>query len=224
MSDPLIEMRGVTFGYNPEAPVLSDLSWALRPGERVALTGSNGTGKTTLLRLIVGLVTTGRGEVEVLGQVRRHEADFVAVRRKVGLLFQDSDSQLFSPTVFEDVAFGPLNLGKTEAETRTIVVDTLASLQLSHLKDKVTYQLSHGQKRMVALATILAMKPRILLLDEPTAGLDRASESRLTEILMEREEEMLIVSHNPAFIEAVATRVLHLEEGRIEEEESISRV
>ncbi len=215
MNAPLIDMQGVYFGYGPDHPVFHDLRFELREGERIALTGANGAGKTTLLHLMVGLAQPQRGTIDILGARRRSERDFVEVRKQVGLLFQDSDSQLFCPTVFDDVAFGPLNLGKSLEEARAIVTATLDSLGLSALRDRVTYQLSHGQKRLVALATILAMRPRVLLLDEPTNGLDSVHEARLIEILRDRPEEMVIVSHNAPFIDRVATCRMQLERGCI---------
>ncbi len=215
LSDPLIDMQGVYFDYGPDHPVFRDLRFGLHAGERIALTGANGAGKTTLLHLMVGLAHPQRGTIEILGTRRRSESDFVEVRKQVGLLFQDSDSQLFCPTVFDDVAFGPLNLGKSAREVGVIVAQTLDSLGLSTLRDRVTYQLSHGQKRLVALATILAMHPRVLLLDEPTNGLDSVHEARLIDILRNRPEEMVIVSHNAPFIDQVATRRSRLENGGI---------
>ncbi|MEX2014991.1 MAG: ABC transporter ATP-binding protein, partial [Candidatus Hydrogenedentales bacterium] len=133
----------------------------------------------------------------------------------VGLLFQDADAQLFSPTVFDDVAFGPLNLGLSPEETRARVRETLAELKLGTYEDRVTYRLSQGEKRLVGLATLLAMRPAVLLLDEPTAGLDPRHETLLTNILCSRPEAMLIISHNHAFMDRVATRQLSMADGRI---------
>ena len=219
---PEIQLRDVTFAYDPVSPVLRGLSFTLEPGNRVCLTGPNGGGKSTLLHVIMGLVRPSNGEVEVLGRTRRSEADFMDVRKQVGLLFQDSDSQLFSPTVFDDVAFGPLNIGMRQDEIRDVVRETLATLGLSAYADRITYKLSHGEKRLVALATILSMRPKVILLDEPTAGLDRRHEARLMEILLSRPEDMLIVSHNDPFMERVATRVVHLEDGQIQDAPSTS--
>jgi cobalt/nickel transport system ATP-binding protein len=143
------------------------------------------------------------------------EADFHEVRARAGLLFQDSDDQLFCPTVLEDVAFGPLNLGRTTEEARTDALRTLAALGLSGFEERVTHRLSAGEKRLVALATVLAMNPRVLLLDEPTNGLDEATETRLTELLAGMPQAMLIVSHDRRFLERLATRAVVLAEGRL---------
>ena len=140
----------------------------------------------------------------------------VEVRKTVGYVFQDSDSQLFCPTVYEDIAFGPINLGLSKTEVDQRVEEALAQLHLETYRDRITYRLSHGEKKLVALATVLAMHPRILLLDEPTAGLDEAHEQRLTAILNELPQEMIIVSHNRPFIDAVATRTLRLSNGVIQ--------
>jgi cobalt/nickel transport system ATP-binding protein len=190
-----------------------DLS--LGPGERVALIGPNGAGKSTLLHLLVGLQVPSAGEVQAFGRARRVEADFHEVRARAGLLFQDSDDQLFCPTVLEDVAFGPLNLGRTTEEARTDALRTLAALGLSGFEERVTHRLSAGEKRLVALATVLAMNPRVLLLDEPTNGLDEATETRLTELLAGMPQAMLIVSHDRRFLERLATRAVVLAEGRL---------
>ncbi|MGD0383855.1 MAG: ABC transporter ATP-binding protein, partial [Thermoguttaceae bacterium] len=175
MIEPLINIRDVDFSYSPDRPVLCGCSFRLDLGQRVALTGSNGSGKTTLLHLIVGLLRPGAGSVEVFGKARREEADFHEVRRRIGLLFQDSDDQLFCPTVAEDVAFGPFNLGLKRDQVRQIVSQTLADLGLAGYENRITYQLSSGEKRLAALATILAMQPDVLLLDEPTNSLDEQS-------------------------------------------------
>lgn len=210
MTSPLIDLRDVCFAYDASRSVLKDLSFTLEEGERVALIGPNGCGKTTLLQLVVGLVRPSAGRVTILGTDRTTEADFRDVRRHVGLLFQDSDDQLFCPTVFEDVAFGPTNLGHSHRDVHAIVRETLETLGLTHLENRITYKLSYGQKRMVALATILAMRPRLLLLDEPTTGLDAEHEERLVDILTGLPQEMVVVSHNEPFLERLVTRRFEL--------------
>ena len=175
MSDALVEMQDVKFSYGPDRPVLDGCSFRLETGQRLALLGPNGSGKTTLLHLVVGLLRPAAGRIEAFGKVRREEADFHEVRRRAGLLFQEADDQLFCPSVAEDVAFGPLNLGKPRDEVRRIVTHTLQSLGLHDYEHRITYRLSGGEKRLVALATVLAMQPDVLLLDEPTSELDEAA-------------------------------------------------
>jgi cobalt/nickel transport system ATP-binding protein len=212
----LFELSGICFAYPQRPPVLDGLSLCLAAGERVALTGPNGAGKSTLLHLMVGLQRPRSGSIVAFGAPRRHERDFREVRRRTGLVFQDPDDQLFCPTVAEDIAFGPLNLGKEKAEVRAIVDRTLARLGLTHLRDRVTHRLSGGEKRLVSLATVLAMDPEVLLLDEPSNGLDEATQGRLVEILNDLPQALLVISHDSDFRRRVTGREYRLEQGRIE--------
>ncbi len=209
----LIRLERVAHAFDPARPLLDGVDFVLEAGERVALLGDNGSGKTTLLHIMVGLIRPATGEVHAFGRPRRTESDFVEVRAKAGLLFQDADDQLFCPTVAEDVAFGPLNLGKSKAEVRAVVHATLERLGLAHLEDRVTHKLSGGQKRLVSLAAVLAMEPEALLLDEPTNALDQPSRQRLLEILAGLSQAMVIVSHDQEVVERLATRRVTLEKG-----------
>jgi cobalt/nickel transport system ATP-binding protein len=164
----------------------------------------------------VGLRRPTAGEVWAFGRPRRLETDFHEVRNRVGLLFQDADDQLFCPTVLEDVAFGPLNLGHSRSQAVAAARGALSFLGLSEFEGRVTHRLSAGEKRLVALATVLAMDPQVLLLDEPTNGLDEATEARLTAHLAAASQAMLIVSHDRAFLERLATRAVALVDGRLE--------
>jgi cobalt/nickel transport system ATP-binding protein len=205
----------VTFAYGPDRPVLEGCGLCVEAGQRLGLVGSNGSGKTTLLWLIVGLLRPGGGRIEVFGTTRSTEADFRGIRGRVGLLFQDADDQLFCPTVAEDVAFGPLNLGRSREAVRRIVAATLQSLGLAGYDDRITYKLSGGEKRLVSLAAVLAMEPELLLLDEPTAGLDDDSRQRVVQVLLGLPQAMLIVSHDRALLQRLATRIVRLEGGRL---------
>jgi cobalt/nickel transport system ATP-binding protein len=217
LSKPIIELHQICFGYQHHAPyLLHQVDMTLYPAERVALIGANGSGKSTLLHLLVGLHLPVSGELKIFGQIRRQETDFLSVRGPLGLLFQDADDQLFCPTVGEDVAFGPLNQGKTRAEVQTIVHDTLYLLGLTNYAQRLTYQLSGGEKRLVALATILAMQPQVLLLDEPTSGLDEATQNRVVQLLQTLPQAMLIVSHDRNFLEQVTHRKLLLQQGKLQ--------
>lgn len=212
---PLIAIEKLTFGYPPQAPIIDGLDFTLAPGERIGLVAPNGSGKTTLLHLIMGLLTPTAGALRIFGRERRQEKDFWEVRRRIGLLFQDADDQLFSPTVIEDVAFGPLNLGKTRAEALAVARSTLAFLGLEGFEERVTFKLSGGEKRLVALATVLAMEPEVLLLDEPTAGLDQRTKQRLVGILTELDLGCLVISHEYDFLTATVDHIYTLEGGRI---------
>ncbi|MEJ2672202.1 MAG: ABC transporter ATP-binding protein [Deltaproteobacteria bacterium] len=202
MTEPLLELRNLTFAY-PGAPypVFQDFNYELLAGTHIGLIGPNGCGKTTLLHLIMGLLRPQAGSIIIFGREVRQEKDFVDVRQKVGLMFQNPDDQLFCPTVLEDVAFGPLNQGKPPAEAITIARETMARLGLAGFEDRVTYKLSGGEKKLVSLATVLAMRPRLLLLDEPTAGLDEPTKERIIAILKNLAIAYMIVSHENDFLE-----------------------
>ncbi|GMV99896.1 MAG: cobalt ABC transporter ATP-binding protein [Candidatus Hydrogenedentota bacterium] len=218
MTKPILELDNLSFAYDADRPVLQAVSLAVQPGERIGLIGTNGSGKTTLLQLIVGLLRPTAGTIRAFGAVRQREADFRDVRRRAGLLFQDSDDQLFCPTVYEDVAFGPINLGKSPDETKAVVQSTLEQLDLAGYEDRITYKLSHGEKRRVALATILAMEPDLLLLDEPTTALDESHEMRLVSTLRSLPQAMIIVSHNRPFLDMIAHRTATLKSGVLTED------
>jgi len=213
--DVLIRLQDVAFYYEAGRPVLHGVDFALERGRRIGLIGANGSGKTTLLHLLVGLIHPTEGEIEIFGEPRRTEKDFREVRQRVGLVFQDPEDQLFCPTVAEDVAFGPLNLGKSEAETVDIVRATLGQLELEDLAQRVTYRLSFGQKKLVSIATVLAMQPDVLLLDEPDVGLDENHENQLVRVLNDLPQSMLIVSHHRSFLERVTERCLLLHGGSL---------
>lgn len=216
LTAPLIQLRKVSFSYkSPHIQVLSQIDFSLFADERVALMGANGSGKSTLLHLLVGLLRPSTGEIEIFGQVRREEPDFVKVRGAIGLLFQETDDQLFCPTVVEDIAFGPLNQSKSKIEVQEIINNTLKLVNLKGYEERITYKLSGGEKRLVALATVLAMQPEILLLDEPTNGLDEDFQQRLTEVLLQLPQAMLIVSHDKNFLARVTQRQVLLREGRL---------
>ncbi|MBN2025085.1 MAG: ABC transporter ATP-binding protein [Pirellulales bacterium] len=215
MTEPLVQLDGIDFHYDPERPVLRQCSLTLSPGDRVGLSGPNGSGKTTLLHLIVGLARPQAGRVVAFGRPRTEEADFHDVRRRVGLLFQESDDQLFCPTVLADVAFGPLNLGRPRDEAREIARDTLSRLGLAGFEDRVTHRLSGGEKRLVALAGVLAMEPEVLLLDEPCAGLADDAAANLAGLLAGLPQAMLVVTHDAGLLARTTTRRLRLAEGRL---------
>ena len=216
MQKPLIALDNIHFNYGDHA-VLEGVDFSLRAGERVGIVGPIGSGKTTLLHLIVGLLKPSSGCIRVFEKVRRKESDFHEVRVRVGLVFQDPDDQLFCPTVLEDVAFGPLNLGRDVTEAKRIARDALARVGLEGFGERITYKLSGGEKRLVALATVLAMEPEVLLLDEPTASLDSESVHRVVETLNELPQSILVVSHEAGFLSRVTTRSVSLDGGKLED-------
>jgi cobalt/nickel transport system ATP-binding protein len=211
----MITLRNIQFGYGSRL-IFDDLNLNIERGERLGLLGANGCGKTTLCHIIMGLLPPKSGDVEILGKKRTKESDFSEIRGRIGFLFQDSDDQLFCPTVIEDVAFGPLNMGQSPEEAKRTVASTLASLKLSGFEDRITYKLSGGEKRLVSLATVLAMNPEFLILDEPTSGLDEKTTERLIETLKESGLGYMIISHDRDFIKRTATKLIQMKDGQIQ--------
>ena len=212
--DPLIEARDIAVQRGDHL-VLDGASFELHAGERLALVGANGAGKTTLLRALVGLEPLAGGRLAAFGAPLSSEADFRRLRRRVGFLLQDSNDQLFAPTVVEDVAFGPLNLGLSPRQAEARAREALERLGLAALAPRLTHRLSGGEQRLVALAGVLAMDPEILLLDEPTNAVDEAHLIRLETILAGLEVAMILVSHDAHFLARLATRAVILEDGRL---------
>lgn len=207
----LIEDWTVTY---PDGTVAIDgLNLELAPGEHLALLGANGAGKSTLILSLVGILP-GRGNVEIegiqLGKNTLHE-----IRKNVGVVFQNPDDQLFLPTIFDDVAFGPRNLGLDEATVQRRTEDRLAMLGISHLKNRSALKLSGGEKRLAAMATVLAMKPSVMLFDEPTAFLDPKARRNLIRILRKLPHSMLIATHDLAFALEVCPRCAILKRGKL---------
>jgi len=215
-NDLLIHLEGLAFSYpGRSTPIFNNLDLKMEKGDRIGLVAPNGSGKTTLFHTVMGLVKPSSGRITLFGKTVNGEKDFVRVRQKIGLLFQDADDQLFSPTVLEDVAFGPLNLGRTKAEAIAISRKTLKFLGLEGFEDRITFKLSGGEKRLVSLATILSMEPELLLLDEPTTGLDDDTKYRIAEVLCELETSSIIVSHEYDFLAKTTNKLLGIKDGQI---------
>ena len=214
-NEVLIRLNDVFFGYPGGPAVINGLNFSLKRNDRIGLIAPNGSGKTTLFHLIMGLLKPTAGELEIFGKRVEQEKDFVEVRRRIGLLFQDADDQLFSPTVLEDVAFGPLNLGKSKKQAKMIARETLAFLGLADFENRLTYRLSGGEKKLVSLATVLAMAPEVLLLDEPINALDTDTKARIVKILNALEISYIIISHEIDFLSQTAEAIYTLQGGRI---------
>jgi cobalt/nickel transport system ATP-binding protein len=217
----LINLENLSFSYNGQEPVLDAFSFRLSAKEKVGLVGPNGSGKTTLFLLTMGLLRPSSGTIRLFGKQMEREEDFREVRQRIGFLFQDADDQLFCPTVLEDVAFGPLNQGRSGREAREIAVETLSSLGLDGFEDRVTYRLSGGEKRLVSLATVLAMKPEILLLDEPTTGLDAGTTMRLIAILHDLDLSYVLISHDMDFVVETTDTVYAMVNGQLSSEREV---
>jgi cobalt/nickel transport system ATP-binding protein len=212
----LINIKNLSFSYPNGRKIFNGLEFSLQKGEKVGLIGPNGAGKTTLFHIIMGLLIPTSGTIEIFGKVRKEDKDFIEVRQRIGLLFQDSDDQLFSPTVEEDIAFGPLNLGKSHEEAKTIVRETCERLGLSGFEKRVTHRLSGGEKRLVALATVVAMHPECYLLDEPFAGLDETTTQRFLKYLREHTETYIIITHDFELLKETVDNICILNNGKIE--------
>lgn len=217
MSDFLVEVSDLRFRHDPQRQLLEHVSFYLRVGERVALRGGNGSGKSSLMQLLLGLHSGWQGRIRIFGDLCVAEGDFARIRGRVGLLFQNADDQLFCPTVEEDVAFGPLNQRKPMAEASRIVEEVLESLDIRHLQTRPIHHLSGGERRLVALAGVLAMRPDVLLLDEPSAGLDDAAQACVLRHLHALPQAMLVASHDEAFLRQVTDRTLTLCGGVVKE-------
>lgn len=221
MTGPALQFRGVTLYYDARHPVVEDLSFQVGGGERVALVGVNGSGKTTVLLSCAGLASFS-GQILVAGTpVTRRTLS--AVREKLGFLFNTPEDQLLFPTPLEDAAFGLLRQGVPLEEANALAERMLASLGIGHLAKTPLHHLSHGQKQRVALAGALVLQPSLLLLDEPTAGLDPPARRELGAILLRMPSAMLVATHDLDFVERLCTRVLVLEGGRLASDEPDTR-
>jgi cobalt/nickel transport system ATP-binding protein len=214
MSTPIIEVTDLSFSHPDGTMALDGVSLHIHEGERVALLGPNGAGKTSLVLHLNGIHTVQQGRVSVTG-IPVGEGSLLDIRRRVGLVFQDPDDQLFMPTVRRDVAFGPRNLGLGEAEIDRRVDAALAAVGITDLADRPPNHLSFGQRRRAAIAGVLAMGPDILVLDEPTSNLDPAARRELAELLLTLDTTMLVVTHDLPFALQVCRRAVVLDEGEV---------
>lgn len=209
----LLTIKDLSYDYPDGHTALKGISLKVRKGEKVGLVGSNGAGKSTLLLHLNGILQ-GNGEIEVAGCPVTPE-NLGVIRSSVGLVFQDPDDQLFSPTVFEDVAFGPLYMGLPEEEVRLRVLAALEAVGMESRSDRAPHRMSLGEKKLVSIATVLAMQPKLLALDEPTAALDARSRRRLTGVLQRLEETIVVATHDLSLVSEVLERTIVLDEGTL---------
>jgi cobalt/nickel transport system ATP-binding protein len=217
VTPPALRVTGLHFAYPDGHVALGGVDLTVAPGERVALLGPNGAGKTTLVLHLNGILHGGAGAVEVAGTPvdPRDRAAVAEIRRRVGIVFQDPDDQLFMPTVAEDVAFGPANLGVRGDALRERVDEALAAVDMAAHRDQVPHHLSFGQRRRVAVATVLAMRPEVLVLDEPSSNLDPASRRELAAIIESLPVTVLMVTHDLPYALQLCPRSVILDTGRI---------
>ncbi len=210
---PTLAVKQVNFSYPDGHRALKDVSLEIASGEKVALVGPNGAGKSTLMLHLNGLLQ-GQGHIEIAGLPVAKE-HFPVIRGKVGMVFQNPDDQLFSPTVFDDVAFGPLHMGLPETDIRQRVANALSLVGMDGFENRLSHHLSLGQKKRVAIATVLSMDPEILVLDEPSAGLDPRARRSLINLLRDLPLTMLVSSHDMLMVRELFPRMIIMDEGHV---------
>jgi cobalt/nickel transport system ATP-binding protein len=209
-----VEVTRLSFSYPDGHAALRDVTLSIAPGEKVALLGPNGAGKSTLILHLNGILKVQSGSVCVAG-LEVNQKNLGRVRAAVGLVFQNPDDQLFSPTVFDDVAFGPIYQGLKEAEVRARVDEALAAVRMDAYKNRVSHHLSTGEKKRIAIATVLSMRPEILVLDEPTAGLDPRARRGLINLIRELPQTMLIATHDIRMVMELFDRSVIMDGGEV---------
>jgi len=220
MSIPVFQLNNVSYYYLNRIPAVRDVSLEVLPGERIAIVGANGSGKSTLMHLLDGLILPSSGQLLAFGQEltesKLEDAEFNRLfREKVGFLFQNADVQLFCPNVWEEIAFGPLQLNLPREEILRRVEDVMEMLGIRELRDRPPYALSGGEKKRVAIGSILSMNPQVLILDEPTNGLDPRTQQWLIELLAELHlagKTLITATHDLSIVEEIADRVLVMDE------------
>jgi len=226
MPEKSLEISGLAYAYPDGNQALFGVNLSINQGERVALLGPNGAGKTTLVLHLNGIIPTMQGQVRVAGEVvdSKNAESIKSIRHKVGIVFQDPDDQLFMPTVGQDVAFGPYNAGLRGLELERAVNEALELVGMSEFIDRPPHHLSFGQRRRVAVATVLAMKPEILVMDEPSSNLDPAARRELAEIITSLNITLLMVTHDLPFANELCQRAVILSAGVVAADDEISRV
>lgn len=209
----MIEFQNVSYSYDGAQPVVGSISFTIHPGEAVGLIGANGAGKSTILKLLVGLLS-GTGQIQVDG-LSVNRQNLISIRQKIGFVLQDSDNQLFMPTVYEDMMFGPRNYGLSKEKAEQQVDSVLKQLDLQELKHRYNHKISGGEKRMAAIAAILAMNPKVILMDEPSTALDPVNRRTVINTINSLHQTKLIASHDLDMILDTCQRVILLSHGKI---------
>lgn len=212
----VLELQNVSYSYSDGTVALQNLDWVVQKGEKVALLGPNGAGKSTLLKILAGLMFPKGGTVWIDGmELTKKNADIL--RRRIGVLFQDPDDQIFMPRVWDDVAFGPVNMDMSISEVTSVVSEAIQKVGLQGLEDRVPHHMSYGEKKRVAIAGVLAMKPEILLLDEPTSNLDPRGRSELVTILRSLENTIIVATHDVNVASMIAEKAMVLNKQKLTE-------
>ncbi len=210
----MLNINHIHFSYHGEREILNDITLEIPDGESVGIVGANGVGKSTLLKLLVGIEYANSGKVEV-EQIPVCKKNLTEVRKHIGYVFQDSDAQLFMPTVLEDVEFAPLNFGYSKEDARNLALQTLDSLNILHLRDKSIYHLSGGEKKLVSIATVLVMNPKTIIFDEPTVGLDPRNRKIFCDTLNRLTCTKIVASHDLDFILDTCKTCILISNGKI---------
>jgi cobalt/nickel transport system ATP-binding protein len=226
MGKPILEIKDLAFAYPDGNQALFGVNLLIEEGERVALLGPNGAGKSTLVMHMNGIHPTAHGSIHIAGQLvdAKDKDSLKKIRAKVGIVFQDPDDQLFMPTVGEDVAFGPYNMGLRGEQLEKVVTESLTKVGMLEFKDRPPHHLSFGQRRRVAVATVLAMNPEILVLDEPSSNLDPASRRELAEILKSLKITLIMVTHDLPYAAELCERSVILSGGVIVADDKTSNI
>jgi len=219
---PIIEINHLSYTYPDGKQALRDICLSVMPGEKIALVGANGAGKSTLLLHLNGIFS-GNGSIQIQG-LDVHKKNLGQIRALVGVVFQNPDDQLFSPTVFEDVAYGPIYQGLDKAAVQARVLQALDRVHMGAYAERNPYHLSEGEKKRIAIATVLSMQPQILVFDEPTAGLDPRARREFIELLHELPQTMLIATHDLRLAETLTPRMIVMNQGEIKADGSSSQI
>ncbi len=209
----ILAVENLKYSYPGGQEALQGISFTISPGEKVALVGHNGSGKSTLMLNLIGILN-GEGLISISG-LGKTEENLPLIRSKVGLVFQNPDDQLFSPTVFADVAFGPIHMGYSEVETKERVSAALEAVGMIEFSERLSYHLSTGEKKKIAIATVLSMDPELIILDEPSAGLDPKARRSLINLLRELPQSLLIATHDLLLVKELLPRTIILYQGKI---------
>lgn len=214
MSHIHINVENLSFAYEKSEPILKNITFSAKKNESIGIIGANGVGKSTLLKMLVGLNLNYEGSIKV-GDIPVEKNNLSRIRKRIGYVFQDSDSQLFMPNVYEDIAFAPRNYGFSEEEVKKRVESALKMIHIESLKNKKIYKMSGGEKKLVSIATIFSMTPDIILMDEPSIALDPKNRRNLIHILNEFKELKIIASHDLDMILDTCNRTILMADGRI---------
>ncbi len=223
MMDYCLQCKNIHYSYSQDTQVIDNISFNVKEGEKIGLVGANGAGKTTLLNLILGIASPRKGTI-IVGDLEVNKKNLSYIRNKVGFVFQNADDQLFMPSVYDDIAFGLRNCNISEDQVKDQVDKVLKVLNIYDLKERPPYKLSGGEKRAVAIATVLAMDPKIIIMDEPTIGLDPKSRRQLINFLKVMNKTLIIATHDMDMVWELCSRAIVMDKGKLIEDGNSSEI